>query len=99
MDYQPPHEVRDQGKLNSMIEALKNGAELPPVIVCGEVAFSGSHRLAAYDSLEMSPSVIEIDDDDIKAGMEHIGLDPMYDEIDRFDDFEQALVDLKIVYR
>ena len=59
MYYQPPHEVRDQGKLNALVEILKNGGELPPVLVCGDRAYSGSHRLAAWELMDVEPSVVE----------------------------------------
>lgn len=49
MQYDPPHGVRDINKLNGMIEHLRNGGSLPPVIVDGEQAITGSHRLAAVD--------------------------------------------------
>jgi len=95
--YQAPHEVRDNKKLENMIESLKAGKSLPAVIVCGEVAFSGSHRLAAYDALDLEADVFEIEDEDIQAAMEHMGLDPMYDQINRFDDFVDSLYALNII--
>ena len=97
MNYQAPHEVRDQGKLESMIESLENGGELPPVLVCGEIAYSGSHRLAAWAALDIKPEVIELDDEDIATAMHHVGLDPMYDEIQRFEEIEEALKELGII--
>ena len=97
MRYQAPHEVRDQDKLESMIKTLEAGQQLPPIIVCGEIAYSGSHRLAAWEALDMEPEVIEIDDEDVAAGMTEMGLEPGYDEIDRFDEFEIALAQLGLV--
>jgi len=46
--YNPPHDVTDSAKLASMIETIRTGGELPPVVVCGDMAFSGSHRIEAY---------------------------------------------------
>ena len=80
-----------------MIATLRSGGELPPVIVCGETAYSGSHRLAAWAALDMDAEVIELDDDDVAAAMRHMGLEPGYDEIDRYDDFEAALLALEII--
>ena len=97
MNYQAPHQVRDLIKLDGMIAHLKAGGSLPPIIVCGEIAYSGSHRLAAWEAMDMEPSVIEIDDDDVAAGMIEMGLEPGYDEIDRFDEFELALGRLGIL--
>lgn len=97
MNYQAPHDVRDINKLESMIKALESGEELPPVLVCGEIAYSGSHRLAAWDAMEIKPEVIELDDGDIAAAMEYVGLDPMYDDIQRFDEIEDAMKELGIV--
>lgn len=87
MYYQPPHEVRDQGKLNAMTEVLKNGGELPPVLVCGDRAYSGSHRLAAWELMGLEPSVVEIDDAEYCEVMEALDLDPMYDEASDLEEF------------
>ena len=87
MYYQPPHEVRDQGKLNAMVEILKNGGELPPVLVCGDRAYSGSHRLAAWEMMDVEPSVVEMDDAEYCEVMTGLGLDPMYDEAEDFEEF------------
>ena len=54
-----PHEVTDQGKVLAMVETLRSGQQLPPIVVWddshgagantgGEPALTGSHRLAAY---------------------------------------------------
>lgn len=98
--YQAPHEPRDQEKLKRMMGILKSGKSLPPIIVCGEIAFSGSHRLAAYEAMgyEMSQvPVISISENDIESAMRHIGLDPMYDAIDNYNEFEETLVELNII--
>lgn len=92
--YQPPHEVRDQAKLDGMIEVLRCGGALPDVLVCGEIALTGSHRLAAYEALGMRPAVIEVSNDDLARAMEACGLDPMYDSITDFERIEQALVSM-----
>ena len=87
MYYQPPHEVRDQAKLNALVEILKNGGELPPVLVCGDRAYSGSHRLAAWEMMDVEPSVVEIDDAEYCEVMTALDLDPMYDEATDLEEF------------
>ena len=87
MYYQPPHEVRDQEKLNDLIEMLKNGGELPPVLVCGDRAYSGSHRLAAWEVMGVEPSVVEMSDEEYCQVMEALDLDPMYDEATDLEEF------------
>ena len=49
-----PHAVTDRAKLAAMIEQLRCGHDLPPVVVWadGEHALSGSHRIAAYRAAE-----------------------------------------------
>ena len=85
--YQAPHQVRDMGKLESMIDALLAGESLPPVLVCGEIAYSGSHRLVAWANAGLEPSVVEMTDGELIDVMEAIGLEPGYDEIQHFDEF------------
>jgi ParB-like nuclease domain len=46
--YYPPHEVRDYDKLNAMVETIRLGGTLPPILVCGETCLTGSHRHRAY---------------------------------------------------
>lgn len=79
MNHQPPHEIRDREKLEKMIEHLRNGNELPPIVANGEIAFSGSHRLAAYSVCNMDPQVVEINDEEFVTAMGFLGLD-QYDE-------------------
>lgn len=62
--FNPPHEVRDEAKLQSMIATLQNGGKLPPVVVCGDDAFTGSHRLAAWEACEITPDFLEISERD-----------------------------------
>lgn len=47
--YNPPHAATDREKLNGMIEALRLGRPLPPIVVVGQQAISGSHRIEAQD--------------------------------------------------
>lgn len=46
--YNPPHQITDAAKLEAMIETIRTGGELPPVVVNGYTALTGSHRCAAY---------------------------------------------------
>lgn len=89
--YNPPHAVMDETKLQSMIATLNSGGTLPPVIVLGEYAFTGSHRLAAWDRCDMQPEVVEVSETDYIAAMEYAGLDPMCDEIYDHNEFCDAL--------
>ena len=87
MYYQPPHEVRDQVKLNAMVEILKNSGELPPVLVCGDRAYSGSHRLVAWEMMGMEADVVEMSDEEYCEVMTALDLDPMYDEATDLEEF------------
>ncbi len=87
MNYQAPHEVTDNAKLEEMIKTLEEGNSLPPIVVCGDIAYEGSHRLAAWKTLEIEPEVIEITNKEVAQTMKKMGLDPYYDEINDFDDF------------
>jgi len=78
--YNPPHQVRDQEMLDAMIQTLESGGDLPPVVVLGDDALTGSHRLAAWEACQMEAEVVEIEDEDYVAAMEHLGLDPIYDD-------------------
>lgn len=61
-NFNPPHEVKDKAKLQSMIDTLENGGQLPPVVVYGNDAYTGSHRIAAWDACEMDTQAIELTD-------------------------------------
>lgn len=74
-----PHEVRDEAKFASLIEAYQTGASVPAVVVLdygdwGMYALCGSHRLAAMaeacgDS-DISDSLIVVSADDVIAAIE-----------------------------
>ena len=56
MDYQAPQRESETPRiLARMIESLRNGKSLPPILVCGGTAFSGSHRLEAWISEGVKP--------------------------------------------
>lgn len=94
MNYQAPHEVTDQSKLSAMVAALGRGECLPPVLVCGERALTGSYRLAAWATAGIEPSVVQVADSDLAKAMKDCGLDPIYDEISDFHQIEQALIEM-----
>ena len=87
MYYQPPHEVRERNKLAGMIRALRRGESLPPVLVCGDNALSGSHRLVAWEKMGVEADVVEMSDEEYCETMTELGLDPMYDNIVDYEDF------------
>ena len=89
-EFEPYHEVREPAKVRAMVRSLEAGEELPPIIVMGDKALSGVHRLAAWKIAEETPDVIEIDDADYVAAMESKGYEPG-DHIDPEDLFK-ALV-------
>lgn len=84
--YQAPHEVRDAVKLAAMVDALRRGESLPPVVVepNGVRAITGSHRLAAWAALGMEPDALELTDDQYRAACEYYGVEYL-DELDMED--------------
>lgn len=89
--YEAPHEVRDAAKLQSMIDTLNAGGQLPPVVVCGSRAFTGSHRLEAWDVCGVQAETIEISGEDYKAALAKMGMDWETDEVRDYTDFCIAL--------
>jgi len=89
--FQAPHEVRDEAKFANMVEILKSGGSLPPVVACGEIAFTGSHRLAAWAACDIDAEAVMIEDADYVAAMELMGLDPMYDDPNDLNELCEAL--------
>jgi hypothetical protein len=94
MTFNPPHEIRDEKKLQAMIDTLNNGGSLPPIVVIGESALTGSHRLAAWLECDMDPDYIEITNDEYYKTMESLDLDPIYDNIDDYNQFCAALMEI-----
>lgn len=56
-----PHEVRDWCKVRRILRAALKGATIPAIVTEGEIAFNGTHRLAALDLAEMLGLEISID--------------------------------------
>jgi hypothetical protein len=46
--YNPLHDVKDQNKFGKMVEALRRGETLSPIVADGDDLLTGSHRYAAY---------------------------------------------------
>jgi len=46
--YNPLHDVQDQNKFKQMVEALRQGETLSPIVADGDDLLTGSHRYAAY---------------------------------------------------
>ena len=80
--YNPPHPARLHAYLDKMVVTILSGRDLPPIVVCGEVAITGSHRIAAYIKADKHPDLdrdlsiptVEISDEEFSAAAE--GLDP-----------------------
>ena len=75
LGYELPHDITSYQKLNAMIAHLENGKDLPPILVIGDTALSGSHRLVAWAVCEMKPDVIEVENEEYDAAVEHVGND------------------------
>lgn len=67
--FNPPHEVRDKAKLQSMIDTLRSGGQLPPVVTYQGQAYTGSHRIAAWDACEMDRQAVELTDKEFVLSM------------------------------
>lgn len=88
--YHPPHQPTDKAKLAAMVETYRSGGTLPAVAGQGEIAITGSHRIAAYNAArrawanqdagwENSPEpnleMIEIDDAEYRQALDNLGYD------------------------
>lgn len=94
-----PHGVRDNEKLESIMQSMRNGDEITPVVVdlMGR-ALCGSHRIAAYNKLTdageeiESPEVIELTDEEMVAADEwaqsFAGPKGLWGGIDLYYDFD-----------
>mgnify|MGYP006402691411 CR=1 FL=1 len=75
--YHPPHRWIDADKVSRLVATmLEHGMQaIPPIVVCGEIALTGSHRIAAYDKVlalgaeldEMQ--TVEIEDEDLRDAL------------------------------
>jgi len=94
MFIEPPHQAHERSKTASMIRTIRNGGTLPPILVHGEQAYSGSHRIDAWQRLDMEIEFVEIDDNEYESIMHHLNLDPVYDTICDFEPFLDAAQEL-----
>lgn len=80
----PPHEVTDESKLESMVAAINAGKALPPVVVSGSDAITGSHRLAAWEACGVSPETIEVTDLDYRRACYVADCETHHDDLEAF---------------
>ncbi|WP_455387504.1 hypothetical protein [Petrachloros mirabilis] len=102
--YNPPHKAQDETKLAEMIGALQRGENLPPIVVCGEQAFCGSHRIEAYnrayrlresldEAWELVPQeipVVELSDEDYRSACEYLDVEYL-DEAHDYNEIATAI--------
>lgn len=83
---QAPHDVRDTAKLAAMVEVLRTGGSLPPVVVepNGVRALTGSHRIAAWYELGQDADVLVLTDEQYAAACDYYGVEYL-DELDMED--------------
>ena len=87
LEYLPPNTDINDPYVWLMIQHLRDGGSLPPIIACGSIALSGSHRLAAWKSEEIEPPTVKISNSDYCDAMRTMGLDPFYDHITEYHEF------------
>jgi len=98
-EFIPPHDVYDFAIMESMVDTLFRGEDLPPIVVNGDYALTGSHRIAAYEeyvdrtgsSIEIS--YVEIDDEILKKALEVFGVGSFQD-IDMLCEFYKLLYNM-----
>ena len=103
--YNPLHAPTDKAKLASLIEAIRTNQEISPIVVNGDQAITGSHRVRAFeiafekysnqeagweDTVEPSIPVVEIDDETLLAACNAVGADD-FSEVLHFDDLYMAI--------
>lgn len=105
--YAEPHQVKDLDKLASLIEAYRTNQSITPIVVQGELAFTGSHRIAAHrqawklwnteddgwkDASEPELESVEIDDETWQRACTLRGVAHL-DELGDWNDLCAALYD------
>ena len=103
--YNAPHEVTDIDKHDAMVAAIKAGEKMSPVVVIGEQAFTGSHRIAAYitarelaeecdtgewEGADLEIPAIGIDDETYRAAADALGVEHL-EEWHDFNDVAEAI--------
>lgn len=69
-DIIPPHSVKDESHLASLVAAYESGAAVPPIVVLRRrdrdaLGVTGSHRLAAMRSVYDDTAPLADDDSDV----------------------------------
>lgn len=62
--YETPHEITDRSKAAGMIKTLRSGNTVPPIVVIGNQAITGSHRVYAANKTEIEIETVEVSDID-----------------------------------
>lgn len=62
MYYNPPHKMENRSKVARMIKSIRSGDNLSPIVVNGGCAITGSHRIAAWNRLDMDHDAVEMSD-------------------------------------
>lgn len=98
--YNPLHAPTDSAKLASIVEAIRTNQTITPIVINGEQAITGSHRVRAFeiafekysnqeagweDTDEPSIPVVEIDDETLLAACKAVGADD-FSEVVHYDD-------------
>ena len=101
IEIDPPHEVKWQNKHDEMVEIIKSGGKLPPVLVADKgdyyQAYSGSHRIAAYKTASEQgygsgePEFYVLSERDEQNALDHMGVENIDDAFGDFESFWVAL--------
>jgi len=98
--YTPLHSPTDNAKLAAIIEAIRTHQTISPIVVIGEQAITGSHRVRAFeiayekyvnqelgweDTNEPSIPAVEIDDETLTAACNAVGAED-FSEVVHYDD-------------
>ena len=103
--YLTPHDVQDRAKFDALVESFRLGHPIPAIVVCGETAVTGSHRVAAHlaahklwdrgadgweDSVEPTLDAVEVGEDEVDAACRRIYADH-YTDVRHHNEFCEAL--------
>jgi len=106
--YNAPHESRDEEKVASLVEAMRTGQSIPPIVVNGDTAICGSHRIEAAvradrlregmaDGWEDTPEIdlptVEVEDSVIYAAYDKMHITGL-DEIGDWNEFCSVVRDI-----
>ena len=91
-----PHQIEEAGndKFSSLVESFRTGRAVTAVVVYGDNAICGSHRIHAFNTAvelwendaegwenteEPVLEIVELSDEDFTAASEHGGVDSLFD--------------------